>query len=125
MISHKQCIVVRNDLKLSCGKLCAQVAHASLIAYLRAQSAYQDAWMSESGGNMTKIILVVESEERLLKVEKDACAHGISNFLVRDAGYTEVPPGTVTALGLGPAESKLMNKVTGKLCVYGCLQERA
>ena len=41
--------------------------------------------------------------------------NGISSSLVQDAGMTEIPPGTITALGLGPAKTEDLDKITGTL----------
>jgi len=35
--------------------------------------------------------------------------------LVRDRGLTQVPPGTITCLGLGPAPADLLDSLTGNL----------
>ena len=35
--------------------------------------------------------------------------------IIRDAGMTQVEPGSVTALGIGPADDKKIDKITGKL----------
>jgi PTH2 family peptidyl-tRNA hydrolase len=36
-------------------------------------------------------------------------------FLVKDAGLTQLTPGTTTALGIGPTLSKSIDKITGDL----------
>ncbi|HUL61847.1 MAG TPA: peptidyl-tRNA hydrolase, partial [Methanocella sp.] len=44
MTEYKQCILVREDLKLPKGKMCVQVAHASISAYEWAKPGVQEAW---------------------------------------------------------------------------------
>jgi len=43
----KQVIVVRDDLKLSRGKIAVQVAHAAVIGYLKSDSNLRRKWLDE------------------------------------------------------------------------------
>jgi PTH2 family peptidyl-tRNA hydrolase len=109
---YKQAIVVRSDLKLSKGKTAAQAAHASLEAYKKAGSKERDSWEKEGS---KKVVLKVESESELLKAFNLAKELHLPCSLIKDAGRTEVEPGTATAVGIGPAQEKEIDKVTGKL----------
>jgi len=108
----KQVIVVRDDLKLSRGKLAVQVAHAAIIGYLKSDPVLRRRWLDEG---QKKIVLKVNSLEELLSIKYKADSLQLVNGLVEDAGLTEVPPGTITALVIGPDEEKKIDKVTGSL----------
>ena len=109
---YKQCIVLRDDLKLSKGKAAAQAAHASLLSYERAPVRDRMPWKAQG---QKKVVLKVQSLEELYTVKNDAEKLGLPYALVEDAGLTEIPPGTVTALGIGPARAEEIDKVTGHL----------
>jgi PTH2 family peptidyl-tRNA hydrolase len=57
----------------------------------------------------------VANVQALFKLREEADRAGLPCAIVADAGLTEIPPGTITALGIGPAPNKMMDKVTGKL----------
>jgi len=114
-LDFKQVIVVRGDLKMSKGKLAAQVAHAAVMAAEQARSSRSEWWASWINSLQKKVVVKVSSLEELLKVEEEARRLGLPTALVVDAGLTELPPDTPTAVGIGPAPSDLIDSVTGKL----------
>jgi peptidyl-tRNA hydrolase, PTH2 family len=111
-MDFKQCIVVRDDLKLSPGKLAVQVAHASVMALERTDKSTVSSWKSEG---QKKVVLRAANAQELFRLREEAERAGLSSAIVQDAGLTEIPAGTVTALGIGPAQNKQIDKVTGKL----------
>jgi PTH2 family peptidyl-tRNA hydrolase len=108
----KQVIVVRTDLKLGKGKLAAQVAHASVESFLRTPEKDQRTWLSE---NQKKVVLKVKNERELLEIYEKAKRAGFSSTLIMDAGLTQIPPGTKTAVGIGPVEEEKIDRITGDL----------
>ncbi len=111
----KQAIVARTDLGMGEGKLAAQVAHASLSAYEDADERTRKRW---KGGGQKKVVLKGDGESELFELADGARAAGLPNAIVRDAGHTQLEPGTVTALGVGPADEDAVDRVTGHLSLY-------
>jgi PTH2 family peptidyl-tRNA hydrolase len=112
---YKQVIVFRSDLKLSKGKIAAQAGHAAVSAAQEAHKrhiAWWDAWLFEG---QRKVAVKVKDEKELLELEEQANDLGLPNALIVDRGLTEVPPDTVTCLGIGPAPAEKIDKLTGKL----------
>ena len=111
-MEFKQCILIREDLKFSPGKLAVQVAHAAVLALEKADKTTAAKWRSEG---QKKVVLRAEGLSVLFQIREEAERAGLPCAIVADAGLTEIPPGTITALGIGPAQSKQMDKITGKL----------
>ncbi len=109
---YKQCIVLRTDLNLSAGKTAVQAAHASILAYEQTKRGDRANWL-RSG--QKKVALRVKSLEDLYLIRDEAKQLGFPFAIVSDAGLTEVSPGTVTSLGIGPSKSTELDKITGDL----------
>jgi len=135
----KQVIVVRKDLNMRKGKMCAQVAHASMKVLLDKMDFYDVSLTTPPVSNprfselsmvvpksgclykwlnspFTKIVVSVDSEEELLDIKKKAEDAGILCALVTDAGRTEFHgEATNTVVAVGPEESEKIDKITGHL----------
>ncbi len=85
------------------GKLAAQVAHATLSAYEDAGPKPRKTW---KGCGQKKVVLKATSESELFELADVAEREGLPHAVVRDAGHTQLDPGTVTALVDGPAEDE-------------------
>lgn len=108
----KQAIVVRVDLKMGKGKIASQTAHASLAAFLKADDIEKNIWIKEG---MKKVVLKIRGEKEILKLQKLAEKYNLPYDLIIDRGLTQIKAGSITALGIGPADEKKIDKVTGKL----------
>ncbi|MEM4663176.1 MAG: peptidyl-tRNA hydrolase Pth2 [Candidatus Diapherotrites archaeon] len=114
MAEIKQVIVVRTDLKLGKGKIASQVAHASLEAYekvVRERPDWAKLW-NESG--KAKVVLKVQDEKSLVELYNKAKAV-VPSAIIKDAGLTQVDPGTITCFASGPAPSEKLDALFSKL----------
>jgi PTH2 family peptidyl-tRNA hydrolase len=128
----KAVCVMRTDLrnsdgfKVPKGKLVAQGGHAFVGLITKQMSRWDDgvweldmlkdsplyAWLT---GIFTKIVLGVGSEEELLRIYDEASELGLNTVLITDAGHTEFAEPTITCIGIGPAWSEDIDKITGHL----------
>jgi PTH2 family peptidyl-tRNA hydrolase len=121
----KQVIVVRKDLTMRKGKMCAQVAHASMkflfenndaekLGEIKVKLSKPEMLWMNSGH--AKIVVGCDSEEELRSLMSKAELFGVDSYSITDAGHTEfhgVP--TLTAAAFGPDYSDVIDEITGKL----------
>jgi len=108
---------VRSDLEMSKGKIAAQAGHAAVSAAEEAQRLHPRWWKAWLKEGQCKIVVKVGSEKELLRLEEEAKESGLPSALISDRGLTELPPDTVTCLGIGPAPSYKVDRITGKLAL--------
>lgn len=70
-------------------------------------------WETNSG--QAKIVVAVNSEEELLAIRDKAKTQNLPYYLVRDAGRTQVDPGTITVCAVGPGKISEVDSVTKHL----------
>ncbi len=115
MVEIKQAIIIRVDIEMSKGKTAAQAAHASLMSYFEAEKKDRkiaEEWLRTGE---RKIVLKANDETALKRLSEAFKYKGVPCALVSDAGLTQLPPGTITALGVGPWTKDEIDKFTSAL----------
>lgn len=108
-------MVVRRDLGMGTGKIAAQVAHAAVMAAERTKEKKPEWFYAWFEGGQAKVVVKVQSLDELMGVRKHAESLKLPVVQVNDSGLTQIPPGTTTCIGIGPAPSDLIDKVTNSL----------
>lgn len=99
VMDYKMCIVVRKDVDMGKGKLAGQVAHAACSAVINGNETLVKFWYEEG---QKKVVMKVDSLDELLSAIKEAEQRGLECVLIRDAGKTQLEPGTITCFSCGP-----------------------
>ena len=108
----KQVMVVRTDLKMGKGKIAAQCCHGSIGSYKKSSKEKIRKWENEA---YAKVVCKVKTADELFALKRHADEKGLTNYLVIDAGRTQIPTSSVTVLAIGPDEDEIIDEVTGDL----------
>ena len=114
-VGVKLVVCARTDLQLGKGKLAAQVGHASVSAALDAQKGAPGLFREWVHNGQPKVVVKVSGIKELEEVERRARDAGLHTRTVTDAGRTQIAPGTVTCLAIGPDNEGKIDTVTGHL----------
>ncbi|KAM7306805.1 peptidyl-tRNA hydrolase 2, mitochondrial [Ixodes scapularis] len=114
----KLVLIVRSDVKMEKGKVAAQCSHAAVTAFKQALRRQPNALRRWEDQGQRKVVLRVPSEDEMLELADKARRAGLVTALIRDAGRTQVAPGTRTVLGIGPGPEPLVDSVTSHLKLY-------
>ena len=107
-------IVTRKDLQLSKGNLQHRSAtlswnvHSKQIELFKDSRKLQERRVEKDSGRGKDV-------DEMKRLYGAISSVGIVCHLVKDAGHTEIPPGTVTVLGIGPAPRDSVDAFTGDL----------
>lgn len=114
-MEFKQVIVVRKELRMGIGKLAAQVAHAAVSGAEQVMTSNPSWFMKWFSSGQAKVVVKVLSLEDLHNIKQKAQTSGLPVVQIQDRGLTQLPAGTITCLGIGPAPSPLIDRITKDL----------
>lgn len=113
MPETKMVIVMRKDLGMRKGKMIAQGGHAVCDAVFRlVRSKLFQEWLNQG---QKKIVVGVNSEKELVDIALAAEGQGLKVARVKDAGHTELEPGTFTCIAIGPDYEDNIDPITKEL----------
>ncbi|ROW04070.1 hypothetical protein VSDG_00981 [Cytospora chrysosperma] len=120
----KMVLVVRSDLGMTKGKIAAQCGHATLACYkslsraaARAGAASPEARLLQrwERHGQAKVAVQTKGSDELELLMGKAHSLGITAEVIVDAGRTQIEPGSMTVLGVGPAPKSMVDQITGSL----------
>ncbi len=115
MVEYKQVILIRTDISMGTGKKCAQACHASVSSSNEVRRINKRIWKKWINSGQKKVVLKVGSLDELEEIYRRLERAQIPCRQIKDKGLTQLSPGTVTALGIGPVEANEVDKITGDL----------
>lgn len=111
----KMVFVVRSDLGMGKGKIASQCAHAAIQCYKVGVKSQEEVVTNWLRFGQPKVVLKIASESELELLHHKAVTAGLTSYVVRDAGKTQLDAGTRTVLGIGPGDKELLDSITGHL----------
>ncbi|CAG2236859.1 PTH2 [Mytilus edulis] len=114
---YKMVFVVNSEFSMGVGKVAAQVAHSALGLHrvlLENPQKYGQMLMSWEQFGETKIVVKGDNTSQLLGLAAKANTMDLPNYLVQDAGRTQIEPGSITCLGI-MGKIDQVDSVTGSL----------
>jgi PTH2 family peptidyl-tRNA hydrolase len=111
----KLVVAVRRDLEMGKGKIAVQVGHAAISSSEDGKRVHPEWWNEWFRSGQCKVAVKVDTESELYKLNQEARNLGLPSAIIRDSGLTQLPPGTATCVGIGPAPADLVDKITGNL----------
>ena len=108
-------LVTRSDLNLSKGKLAAQCSHATAECILKVKRTAPKTLERYLAKGARKIVCSTSNLDSLKRIFGEANDAGLVSYMVKDAGHTEIPAGTVTVVGIGPGPRSTIDTITSSL----------
>ncbi len=112
---YKCILLIRNDIKMSKGKVIAQCGHAIVNMMNDINKKTKKEWMNQG----EKIVSVkAPTIDDIYQIQDICKKNKIYSYIVRDAGKTQVNPDTETVCIIGPEKEDILNQFTNHLKLY-------
>ena len=106
---------VRQDIKMSNGKIASQCGHAVQDLILMTPNPIIKVYKNN---NNPKICLKINDLDEMDRIINECKDNNIQFYQVIDAGRTQVSINTPTVLGIGPISKDKVHKIVGSLKLF-------
>ncbi len=96
--------IVIASLKMSKGKVCAQVGHAVIASINNLSLSHKLLWQTQG----EKIVVCKGDPILMVEIAKK---RGVRAGFIYDAGKTQIEPGTLTCCWIGPTTDSFTNEL--------------
>ena len=110
----KMVIAIRKDIDMGKGKIAAQAAHAAVACTLLSMKENKKIFNKWYSLGQKKVVVKVDNIEEIYKIKEECKYLGVISEIITDAGFTQIIPGTVTCIGIGPDDDDILDEITGK-----------
>ena len=110
----KMVIAIRKDIDMGRGKIAAQAAHAAVACTILSMKKNKKIFNEWYSLGQKKVVVKVDNIEEIYKIKEECKDLGVISEIIMDAGFTQIMPGTVTCIGIGPDKDDILDGITGK-----------
>lgn len=96
-------------------KIAAQCCHGCLGSFQVAMEMCPDVVRQWESTGCAKVVLKTNDPEELYRLQATCEGKNIPCYLVHDAGRTQIPSGSMTVLGMGPAKVEEIDAIAHHL----------
>ena len=115
MKNIKMVILVNMRLKMKCGKIASQCCHASNNAIHRMKFKDRNIFNIWNNTGQKTIIVKANDEEHFLEIKEKLDKKNIQNTIIKDMGLTQIEPGSITTMAVGPYFENEIDEIIGDL----------
>lgn len=107
------CMVINKSLKMSTGKIVAQIGHAlfNVVATFNQKQDLYNAWVESEDD----LALYEASVEEIKSLSSVLHKHNVPYSKIIDAGRTQIPSGSNTVLIVGPGKANEISSLVSHL----------
>lgn len=114
----KMLLLIRQDLKMTKGKVAAQCSHAAIKLYKNLMIKNPRLLRRWEASGQAKITLKLNDLDQMDLLFAKALSLNLNCCIIHDAGRTQIASGSATVLGIGPGPASVIDEVTKELKLY-------